>query len=91
LFPEQDKPNQPKKPDEPDPRHAPRHGFCVSPVALISQYACLTPNRFFDCWVQQGHTGAVHPLILVLSDPDERTQALQLIGLDWARAQVTEQ
>ena len=46
LFPEQDKPNQPKKPDEPDPRQATRHGFCISPVALISQYACLTRNHF---------------------------------------------
>ena len=62
-------------------------------MALISQYACLTPNRFFDCWVQQEHTGAVDLLILVLSDPDERerTQGLQLIGQDWAWAQVAEQ
>jgi hypothetical protein len=42
-----------------------------------------------DRWVQQGHTGAVDPLLQALEDQDERVQAraLELIVQDWVRAQ----
>jgi HEAT repeat protein len=45
-----------------------------------------------DRWVQQEHTGSVDPLMLALTDPDERVQAraLALIEEDWVRAQVEE-
>ena len=46
------------------------------PAAHISQYACLIPHHLLDCRVQQGRTGAVDPLMLVRSDPDERDRAL---------------
>lgn len=46
-----------------------------------------------DRWMQQGQTGSVDPLILALTDPDERVQAraLALIEEDWARAQAAEE
>jgi hypothetical protein len=42
--------------------------------------------------VQQGCTGAVDPLMLVLNDQDERvrTRTLRLIEQDWAWAQAAE-
>lgn len=45
-----------------------------------------------DRWVQQGQTGSVDPLMLALSDPDERVQAraLAFIEQDWVRAQAAE-
>lgn len=35
-----------KQPDGPASRHAPRNGFFVSPVVLIRQHSCLSPNPF---------------------------------------------
>jgi hypothetical protein len=45
-----------------------------------------------DRWVQQGCTGAVDPLMLVLNDQGERvrTRTLRLIEQDWAWAQAAE-
>ena len=45
-----------------------------------------------DRWVQQGCTGTVDPLMLVLNDQDERvrTRTLRLIEQDWAWAQAAE-
>jgi hypothetical protein len=45
-----------------------------------------------DRWVRQGEIGSVDPLMLALTDSDERVQAraLTLIEEDWARAQATE-
>lgn len=44
-------------------------------------------------WVQQGQTGSVDPLMLALTDPDNRVQAraLALIEEDWARAHADEE
>jgi hypothetical protein len=46
-----------------------------------------------DRWVQQRQTGSVDPLMLALTDPDERVQerALALIVKDWASAQAAEE
>jgi hypothetical protein len=46
-----------------------------------------------DRWVQQGQSGSVDPLMLALTDPDERVQAraLALIVEDWARTQAEEE
>jgi hypothetical protein len=46
-FVEPNKPNKPDRPDKPAPCHAPRNGFFISSVVLISQYSCLTKSPSF--------------------------------------------
>lgn len=42
-----------------------------------------------DTWVRQGRTGSVDPLMLALTDSDDRVRAraLELIEEDWVVAQ----
>ena len=46
-----------------------------------------------DRWAQQGRVGAVEPLMLALSDADERVRAraFQLIEQDWVAEQARDQ